>query len=57
MRVYYFASTQHVPSARSDPGICQQPSNTLRYEETPRALLLALQAWVTTGAEPLQPTQ
>ena len=55
--MYSFASTQHVPSARSDPGICQQPSNTLRYAETPRALLLALQAWVTTGAEPLQPPQ
>jgi len=52
VRLYYFASAQHAPGNRPRPGLCQQRVNPLRYEDTQRALLVALQAWVTSGAEP-----
>jgi hypothetical protein len=52
VRLYYFASTQHIPSPRPEPLYCQQLTNPLRYQETLRALLVAMQEWVTRGAEP-----
>ncbi|HYU19058.1 MAG TPA: alpha/beta hydrolase domain-containing protein, partial [Chloroflexota bacterium] len=52
VRLYYFASTQHGPAATPSRGICQQLGNPLSYQETQRALLAALQGWVSTGNEP-----
>ena len=52
VRLYYFSSAQHVPGARLGGATCQQAPNPLRYQETQRALLTALQGWVATGAEP-----
>lgn len=52
VRLYYFASTQHGPVARPERGICQQLSNPLPYQDTQRALLVALQDWVAKGVEP-----
>jgi hypothetical protein len=52
VRLYYFSATQHGPSAKPSRGICQQLSNPLSYQETQRALLVALHAWVTQGVPP-----
>jgi hypothetical protein len=52
VRTYLFASTQHTPASRTDPGMCQQKLNPLDYRPAMRALLSALDAWVTTGREP-----
>lgn len=52
VRLYYFASTQHGPAEKPARGICQQLSNPLSYQETQRALLVALHAWVTQGVPP-----
>ena len=57
VRVYQFAGTQHqagtgTPPASDDRGICQQRPNPAPYREAQRALVVAMQAWVTTGAPP-----
>jgi len=52
VRAYLFASTQHTPAAATEPGQCQQMLNPLDYRPSMRALLVALDAWVTTGREP-----
>ena len=52
VRLYYFASTQHNPSAKPVTGICKNPSNVNPRIETIRALLVAMQAWVTEGKAP-----
>ena len=52
VRLYYFASTQHGPAVTPSPGICQQLSNPLSYQESQRALVIALREWVVTGNEP-----
>jgi hypothetical protein len=52
VRLYYFASTQHGPVANPSKSMCQQLNNPLAYQETQRALLMALHGWVTTGNEP-----
>ena len=52
VRTFLFASTQHTPAARTDPGMCQQKLNPLDYRPAMRALLSALDAWVATGREP-----
>jgi hypothetical protein len=52
VRLYYFSSTQHGPAAKPSRGICQQLSNPLSYQETQRALIVALQDWVIKGIEP-----
>jgi len=52
VRLYYFSSTQHAPALKPARGICQELSNPLSYQETQRALLVALQEWVTTGRLP-----
>jgi hypothetical protein len=51
VRVYLFSSTQHVPPA-PDLGICQQLSNPNPYREGMRALLVALERWLTEGEKP-----
>jgi hypothetical protein len=50
VRYYFFASFPHAPG--NGPGICAQPRNTLRGNAVLRALLLDLDAWVTSGTAP-----
>ncbi len=52
VRLYYFASTQHNPSAKTDYGICKNLSNINPRIENIRALLVAMQAWLTEGKVP-----
>jgi hypothetical protein len=52
VRTFLFASTQHTPAAKTDPGMCQQRLNPLDYRPALRALFSALDQWVTTGREP-----
>jgi hypothetical protein len=52
VRLYYFAGTQHGPADKPGRGMCQQLSNPLSYQETQRALIVALQSWVTQGVQP-----
>lgn len=50
VRLYYIASTEHVPGM---PGqICKYPGNPNETWPTMRALMLALSDWVTTGVAP-----
>ncbi len=53
VRVYFFGGTQHGPSGfpPSDGG-AQAPANPGNYKPFLRALLLALDRWAATGAEP-----
>src|SRR5207253_4493702 len=47
-RVYYFASVQHGPAAApSRTDICQQLSNPNNNQPQIRALIVALDAWIT----------
>ena len=52
VRVYLFAGTQHIPARVPSAGMCQQLSNPNSYRPNLRALLVALDAWVTEGVEP-----
>lgn len=52
VRLYYFSGTQHGPSEKPARDTCQQLSNPLSYQETQRALVVALHDWVTRGVEP-----
>lgn len=52
VRLYYFASTQHVPTLKPDYGICKNLSNPNPYREAVRALLVAMQAWIVDGKLP-----
>ena len=53
VRVYLFSSTQHGPAGTASPTtMCQQLTNPNQYRETQRALLHALQEWVTDGHNP-----
>jgi hypothetical protein len=52
VRLYYFSGTQHGPAEKPSRGTCQQLSNPLSYQETQRALVVALHDWVTKGIEP-----
>jgi Alpha/beta hydrolase domain len=52
VRLYYFASTQHGPTDKPARGTCQQLTNPLSYQEAQRALIVALQTWVTKGVQP-----
>lgn len=52
VRMFLFASTQHVPAAVPAAGICQQLSNPNPYQQGLRALLVALRDWVVSGREP-----
>jgi hypothetical protein len=50
VRFYLFSSLPH--AAASGPGICQQSRNPLVPDAGLRALLVALDQWVTAGTEP-----
>ena len=50
VRVYLLSSLTHVPE--SGPGICQQPRNPVLPNPAHRALLLALDQWVSDGTRP-----
>lgn len=53
VRLYLFSSFPHSGGSRQrGNGICQQPRNTLEAEPVLRALLVALDEWVTSGKEP-----
>jgi hypothetical protein len=52
VRLYYFASTQHVPTAKPSHGLCKHLGNPNSYRETVRALLVAMQAWIVDGTPP-----
>jgi hypothetical protein len=52
VRLYYFASTQHVPTLKPDYGICKHLGNPNPYREPVRALLTAMQAWIVDGKLP-----
>ena len=52
VRLYYFTGTQHGPADKPERGICQQLTNPLSYQETQRALIVALHAWVTKDVPP-----
>jgi hypothetical protein len=52
VRVYLFASTQHGPAAVPSFGMCQQLSNPNPFSPHLRALLVALDEWVTEGVAP-----
>ena len=53
VRLYLFSSFPHSGGSRQrGNGICQQPRNTLEAEPVLRALLVALDEWVSGGKEP-----
>ena len=53
VRFYLFSSLPHAAGiGSSGPGICRQPRNPLVANAVLRALLVALDEWVTTGNEP-----
>ena len=52
VRLYYFTGTQHGPTDKPERGMCQQLTNPLSYQETQRALIVALHAWVTKDVPP-----
>jgi hypothetical protein len=52
VRYYQHASVQHGPAGVPSRGICEHLSNPNRNQETLRALLIALRAWVAWGIEP-----
>ena len=52
VRLYYFASTQHVPTLKPEYGICKNLSNPNPYREAVRALFTAMQAWIVDGKLP-----
>ncbi len=53
VRFYLFSSLPHAAGIGSSGfGICRQPRNPLVANAGLRALLVALDGWVTTGAEP-----
>jgi hypothetical protein len=51
-RIYFITGGQHGVSGSSDRGINQNPTNILDHRPALRALLVQLDRWVTTGAEP-----
>lgn len=52
VRLYFVTGAQHGVSASSDRGMYQNPVNVLDHRPILRALLVAMDRWVTTGAEP-----
>ncbi len=53
VRLYYFAGTQHAPVLQSRSStLCQNPVNPNQYKEAMRALLVAMQGWVSAGKAP-----
>jgi len=52
VRAYLISSTQHGPALTPDLGICQQLSNPAPFGPALRALLVALDKWVSHGEQP-----
>ncbi|MBM7619955.1 hypothetical protein JOC95_001807 [Bacillus tianshenii] len=52
VRAYLFAGTQHFPGLPPTMGICQQLSNPMDYRPFIRALIVALDRWVSDGTQP-----
>jgi hypothetical protein len=52
VRLYFFSSTQHIPALKPSYGICKNLSNPNSYQETVRALLVAIQDWIARGTLP-----
>jgi len=52
VRIYYFSSRQHGPAAVPAQGICQQLSNPLPRGPALRAIMVALDEWVSQGIQP-----
>lgn len=52
VRVYFMSSQQHGPAAVPTLGICQQLNNPLPRGSILRAVLVALDEWVTKGIRP-----
>jgi len=53
VRAYFFAGNQHGPSAFPPPeGLGQQKANPTDYWWNMRALVVAMQKWVTDGSQP-----
>ena len=53
VRVYLIAGTQHLGAGTTDRGICQNPKNPQKHRgPVLRALLMAMDQWVTDGTEP-----
>jgi hypothetical protein len=51
-RIYYLAGTQHGANARPERTVTQNLPNPEDYRFIMRALLVAINNWITTGAEP-----
>ena len=51
-RMYYLAGTQHGPGANPVRHDTENPANPQDYRFALRALLLAMNAWITNGASP-----
>lgn len=51
-RIYFLAGTQHGPNARPERNHTQNRQNPSDYRWTMRALLAAMNAWVTDGSAP-----
>ena len=51
-RVYYLAGTQHGANAKPERTVTQNVPNPADYRFVMRALLVAMNNWITTGAEP-----
>ena len=52
VRAYFLAGHQHAPAAEPSRGICQRLSNPLDYDVHSRALIVAMDEWITHGTEP-----
>jgi hypothetical protein len=52
VRIYFISGAQHVVSGSTTPGIYRYPRNILDHRPTLRALLVALDRWVSLGEEP-----
>lgn len=52
VRLYYIAGAQHVVSSSPDRGIYRYPRNILDHRPVLRALLVALDRWVSSGQAP-----
>ncbi|MCB1078566.1 MAG: hypothetical protein KDM64_12130, partial [Verrucomicrobiae bacterium] len=53
VRLYFIAGTQHLGGGPTDPGICRLPRNPVKHRgPVLRALLTAMDRWITDGTEP-----
>jgi len=51
-RIYYIAGTQHGPNANPVRHDTENPANPQDYRYVLRALLVAMNAWITNGVDP-----